>query len=257
MSLLQRALANIRSPAIRAVAPARLPASAPFGHSAGLLGGSHRANLNRMGQTSWLFSVVDAIASSVAAVEWHLYQRGRKRELTEIDDHEAMRLWLDISPFATQFEFVEAMVQNYCLVGEMWAVKLPLQGDGGGKPRELMVIRPDMITPVPSREQYIAGYIYQVGGERIPLAREDVMSAKRSNPSDPYRGIGPVQALLYDLDSERFSAIWNRSFFINGAEPGGVIEFPDELSDIEWERFGQRWREGHQGVGNAHRVAVL
>jgi hypothetical protein len=94
-------------------------------------------------------------------------------------------------------------------------------------------------------------------GEQVPLGRDDVGFIRCPNPLDFYRGLGPVQALLVDLDAARYSAEWNRNFFINEATPGGVIQMEQSLSDPEWERFTTRWRESHQGVSNAHRVAVL
>ncbi|KKK81335.1 hypothetical protein LCGC14_2814460, partial [marine sediment metagenome] len=60
---------------------------------------------------------------------------------------------------------------------------------------------------------------------------DDVVQLKMPNPLDPYRGMGPVQSILADLDSERYSAAWNRNFFINGAEPGGIIEVDRRLDD--------------------------
>jgi len=77
------------------------------------------------------------------------------------------------------------------------------------------------------------------------------------NPLDPYRGMGPVQAAMVDLDSARYSAEWNRNFFVNSAEPGGIIEVDKRLTDDEFEELTERWREQHQGVAAAHRVAVL
>ena len=45
--------------------------------------------------------------------------------------------------------------------------------------------------------------------------------------------------------------------FCNSAEPGGIIEFPNGLQDAEFNRLVDRWRYQHQGVANAHRVAIL
>src|SRR3546814_4133346 len=60
----------------------------------------------------------------------------------------------------------------------------------------------------------------------------------------------PYTTLFRSLD-------YNRNFFINGAGPGGIIEFPEELDDDEWRRFKRRWDSSHQGVANAHKVATL
>jgi phage portal protein BeeE len=66
-----------------------------------------------------------------------------------------------------------------------------------------------------------------------------------------------VQAVLTDLDAAKYSAEWNRNFFLNSAEPGGIIEFSERMEDEEFNEFAERWREQHQGVSAAHRVAIL
>jgi HK97 family phage portal protein len=114
------------------------------------------------------------------------------------------------------------------------------------------------MTPVPDRDNFLAGWVYSgPDGEQIPLPRADVIQIRMPNPLDPYRGMGPVQALLADLDSIKYSAEWNRNFFLNSAEPGGIIEVDRRLSDDEFDEMTERWREQHQGVAQAHRVAVL
>src|SRR5258708_39754655 len=60
-----------------------------------------------------------------------------------------------------------------------------------------------------------------------------------------------------DIDAARFSAAWNRQFFLNSAEPRGVVEVPSSLDDPEFDEFQMRWAETHQGIGAAHKVAML
>jgi HK97 family phage portal protein len=126
-------------------------------------------------------------------------------------------------------------------------------------PIGLWSVRPDRMDPVPDPENYLAGYVYTSpdGRERIPLFPDEVIFVKYPNPLDPYHGLGPVQSVLVDIDAAKYSAEWNRNFFINSAEPGGVIEIDHEVGDDEWESLTERWRESHRGVSRAHRVAVL
>lgn len=114
------------------------------------------------------------------------------------------------------------------------------------------------MTPVPSREKFLAGYVYtSPDGEQVPLGLDEVIFLRMPNPLDPYRGMGPVQSVLADLDATRYSAEWNRNFFLNSAEPGGIIEVPNGLSDPDFNQLRERWNEQHRGVANAHRVAIL
>jgi phage portal protein BeeE len=114
------------------------------------------------------------------------------------------------------------------------------------------------MAPVPHATKYLSGYVYTgPSGEQVPLETDSVLFLRMPNPLDPYRGLGPVQAALVDLDSSRYSAEWNRNFFLNSAEPGGIIEVDKRLSDDEFTELTTRWREQHQGIAQAHRVAVL
>jgi HK97 family phage portal protein len=53
------------------------------------------------------------------------------------------------------------------------------------------------------------------------------------------------------LATEEYGA----KFFANGANPGGVLEHPGVIKDIQ--RVKDSWNSAYQGSGNAHRVAVL
>lgn len=217
-------------------------------------GAQIQSQLTSMGTTAWLFSAIDKIATSVASTEWMLYQKDQKGDLKEQQNHPLLALWNYINPFYTQQEFLEELVEHWILVGEMWFVILRT---AGGIPVEIWPIRPDRIKPVPDKDEYLAGYVYQIGAEKVPLAREDVVFIRRPNPYVPYRGIGVVQSMFDDIDSERKAARWVRNFFTNDATPGGVIEADESLSDDEFDQFVTRWRQQHQGTQNAHRVAIL
>jgi HK97 family phage portal protein len=175
---------------------------------------------------------------------------------TEIVKHIALDLWQKPNPFYSGARFVETIQQHTELCGE--ARILVSKNPRSPMPLELWPIRPDRIDPVPDAETFLAGYIYTgPNNEKIPLRPDEVISIIMPNPADPYRGLGPVQSLLTDLDATSLAGQWNRNFFLNDASPGGVIEMDEHLSDDEWKTFVQRWRAGHQGVANAHRVATL
>lgn len=222
--------------------------------------------LEAYGQVGTLFSIVDRIANATSQVQWGLYRvpvDGRRvltpsqePQRVQVMRHAAIDLWNTPNPFMTGPEYREASQQHLELVGEMTTVigRSPLSP----LPLELWPVRPDRMTPVPHPEKFLTGWIYTApGGEQVPLGVDEVMQIKRPNPLDSYRGLGPVQAALVDIDSARYSAEWNRNFFLNSAEPGGVVEFADSLTDPEFKQWQERWRETHQGVSNAHRVAIL
>lgn len=235
----------------------RLPVSMGgwFGEGLGLqTEASTLAHLNAMGGVGWLFAVVDRISTAVAATEWKLFRTAPNGDRKEITKHPLLDLWESVNPFYTQPEFLETGGQHFELTGEMWWVLLR---NGAGRPVEMWPIRPDRMTVVPSRDQYIAGYIYRVGQDAIPLPVNDVILIRRPHPINPYRGIGTLQSIMVDIATERESSLWTRNFFKNNAAPGGIIEVTQAMSDDQFEKFVMRWQTQHQGVANAHRVAIL
>lgn len=216
--------------------------------------------LSALGMNSTLFAIVNKTSVAVGGLDWHLYRKaksGRIEDRTEVLSHPALDVWRKPNDFYTKSEFSEASQQHLDLTGEMWWVveshpAAPLL------PLGLWPVRPDRMRPVASVKEFISGYIYTgPDGEQVPLETHQVICTKMPNPKDPYRGMGPVQALLMSIDSMKYGIEWNRNFFANSAEPGGVIEVPDRLSDGDFNSMVDRWRESHQGISNAHRVAIL
>lgn len=227
----------------------------------GVSGGDRTAQLGSMGGVGTLFAIVDGNAEATSMITWHLWRKaasGRPEDRTEVTDHAALTVWNQPNAFMTGQELREATQQHFELVGErIWLVVYA--GTGRNRfPVEMWYVRPDRIRPVPHRTRYLVGWVYTgPDGEEVPLAVDEVLFDRRPHPQDMYRGQGAVQSILADLDATKYSADWNRNFFLNGARPGGVIEIPGSLSDVEWQVMNRRWREQHQGVRNAHRVAMI
>lgn len=232
-------------------------------------GGDPTSYMRAYGSSGTVYSIVSMLARQTAKKPWHLYrqqpQDGRRRYTTgdkgsdqrvEVIKHQAIALWNKPNPFTTGFQFrelgqtyLDLTGEDYIIVGRDARSSIPLS---------LWQVRPDRMDPVPHREKYLAGWIYTgPSGERVPLQPDEVIQIKYPNPFDPYRGLGPVQAILVDIDAAKYSAQWNRNFFLNSATPGGVIQVDKRLNDDEWNELTTRWRETHRGVGAAHRVAVL
>lgn len=219
---------------------------------------NRETQLDAMGSVGTVFAIVDRLANAVSQVEWTLYNKapsGLDEDRTPVQSHACIDLWNKPNPFMHRQEFVEVVQQHIELTGEGYPLvaKMP----GLGLPLELWPARPDRMRPVPHPTKYMTGWFYVFEGEKVPLELDEVIQLRRPNPKDPYRGISPVQPINADLDSTRYAAEWNRNFFVNGAEPGGLIMVEEELSDDRWRELQMRWNEQHRGVSRAHRVAIL
>jgi HK97 family phage portal protein len=218
------------------------------------------AQMRAMGSNGTLYAIVDRIITSYSQVNWRLYRKaksGREEDRVEVTSHAALDLWSAPNPFMTGPAFRECTQQHEELTGEQWWV-VASDERARNLPLELWPVRPDRMEPTPDAEEFLTGYTYcGPSGERVPLGKSEVIFQRRPNPLDPYRGMGPVQTVLTDLDGVRYSKEWNRNFFINSAEPGGIVEVDKHLSDDEFDEALERWGEQHKGVANAHRVALL
>lgn len=224
-------------------------------------------------------SNVSLLASSVAATEWRLYRKqqadGRVRYTTsdrgtddrvEVLQHAALNVLNNPAlisvqgvrlPVWTRFALFEISGIWMEQVGKsFWVVDHP---DGSTLPLGLWPVRPDRMTPVPDRDKFLKGWIYTSpdGMEKIPFLPTEVIWNRYPDPEDLYGGCGPIQSVLTDIEAARSAAEWNRNYFINSAEPGGVIQVDHELRDEEFDELVNRWRETHRGVARAHRIAVL
>jgi HK97 family phage portal protein len=250
---------------------APIPYTGDYGGIAGLFtgkrGGSKTDQLQTMGSVGTVFAIVHATSTATAAPAWHMHRKLRSgtgdncplcdaENVELILDHQALRLINRPNDFYSGTHLREAGQQHKDLAGETWVV---VERAGSVRmPIGLWCVRPDRMEVVASQQEFIAGYIYHgPSGEKIPLQVDEVLRQMSPDPEDPYRGMGPVQAIMREIDSSRFGAEWNRNFFLNSAEPGGIIQTERRLSDTEWRELTTRWREGHKGVRNAHRVAVL
>lgn len=228
------------------------------------------SQLSAMGTQGTLFSIIQLLSTGAQATGgWKMYQKpkdGRVRYARpdqgsdmrkEIVQHQALRLWNQPNDFMTGPEFREIGWQFMELVGE-WYWVLNRGPSGTGIPIEMWPVRPDRMEPVPDRDKFLAGWVYTgPDGEAVPLSTDEVIQLRYPNPTDPYRGLSAVQACLSDIDASKYTAQWTRNFFLNSAQPGGIVTFGKRLTDDEFNEFTARWREQHQGVARGHRVGVL
>lgn len=227
-------------------------------------GRNRTSQLHSMSTIGTLFSIVNRTSVSTASVNWHMHRpvsdeaavcpRCECAGVRLVDTHPALVVWNKPNNFFTRQELVESGQQHIDLTGEGWMVVAKL----AGRPIEVWPVRPDRMEPVPSKRDFLAGYIYHgPDGEKVPLDLDEVIQIRMPDPEDPYRGLGAVQAAMRDIDAGRLAAEWNRNFFYNSAEPGGIIEVEGALSDTQFQTLKSRWDEQHKGVSRAHRVAII
>lgn len=221
-------------------------------------GHDYVAQMETYGDDGTVFPIVNRLMNATASIEWKLWKKstsGAKEDRTEVTSHAVLDLLENPNPFMSRMQLMKAGQQHKDLTGE---ANLIVGYTRGVKyPIDLYPCRPDRLMPVPDRERFLTGWVYQLGGERVPLELNEILRAYDPSPLDPYRGMGPIQAMMRRLDSEKYGQEWQAAFFQNSARPGGIIEVDRMLPDTEFNQMRDRWRDQHQGVSKAHRVAII
>jgi len=218
------------------------------------------------------------IAESVAEQDWVLFRKGGPRDrYTTSDQGSEQRKQVTVHAALNVLEMPASVMVNgvrkpifdrFMLfeISDIWMTQTGKAhwvvdfAEGASKiPLGLWPVRPDRMTPVPDRNKFLAGWIYTSpdGREHVPLLPTEVIFNRFADPEDIYGGCGPVQSVLTDIEAADYAAQWNRNFFVNSAEPGGVLQLDHELQEGEFDELVDRWRETHRGVARSHRIAVL
>lgn len=228
--------------------------------------GDRVAQMDALAASATVFSIVGRTSTAVAKETWHMhqalqdssavceYQGCDARGVRYVSSHPALVTLNRPNNFYTRQELLESGQQHVDLTGEGWLVI----GRIGTVPAELWVARPDRMTVVTSRNEFLTGYLYRdPDGQDIPLRKEDVLMVRMPHPLDPYRGLGPVQSILGKVHGDAVSTEYNLNFFGNGAQPGGVVKVRANMSEPSFNQMVERWEENHGGIRNAGRTAFL
>lgn len=200
-----------------------------------------------------VFACVRVLAETLATLPLVVYRRQEPRGRIRDTSHVLYRTLHDRpNPEMTSVELRETLMGHVALRGNAYSQVVPLaNGDV-----ELWPLRPDRMRVV-RRENGQIGYVYTLpSGEDRALTRREVFHVKGISP-DGMVGYSPVtlarEAIGLGLALEEHGA----RIFGNGAEPGGVLQTDQLLSDEAYDRLKTSWEAAHKGLENSHRVAIL
>jgi len=193
--------------------------------------------------STWVYLAVSRIAEAGALVPLHVYRLdGEKR--AEVSRHPLEMLLERPNPFTSRFELIEQTLGALELAGNAYWY---LAGDGDA-PTEIWPLRPDRVSVVPHPTQHIAGYLYEVGGSRVPLDAAEVIHFKRWHPTNDYYGLSGVAAARMAIDSDKAMAVWNKSTFgQDHGVPAGIVNIKEYVGDADFERIKREWRTSYGG----------
>ena len=225
-----------------AVAQQRIPQSAPLD--------AHSARV--YAQSPWVYIAINRIAEAGALVPLKVYRLQGERRIG-IDNHPLEQLLACPNPLTSRFELIEQTLGALELHGNAYWL---LVGDERGLPREIWMLRPDRVSVVPDAARVVAGYLYQLDGQTIPLSAVEVLHFQRWHPGNDFYGLSPISAARNAVLSDRHMSDWNRhTFGKDSGVPAGIVNIRDFISDSDFERMKREWRSNYGGT--SRRTAFL
>ncbi len=205
-------------------------------------------------QNSVVHACVREIAGAAASVPWVLYRHPKGGEWEEISDHPLLKLLRCPNPFMGQFEWMETVISQLYLSGNVF---IEAAGARNTKPGELYPLRPDRMSVLPDRTDFIAGYEYRVGSETVRFAPAEVLHLKLFNPLDDWYGQSPVEVASIAVDKLNACDRWNAALLQNSAVPSGALVSKKRLSDEQFDRLKNEMSSKFHGAQTARLPLLL
>lgn len=205
----------------------------------------------------WVYACVSRRMKSVASVPWKTGRIGSDGSITEIPDHPATKLINNPNPYMNGNDLVERMIAHLDLGGNaIWA-----KVRANNIVAELWPLPPDEVKPVPSQDQFISTYRRSVNvsgkTKEIDIPIRDIVHFMFIDPSNPYWGMGPLQAAARSVDIDTEAMRWNKVSMSNRAISEGVFSFKHPITREQYDAAKEMIREQHQGADSARAPWIL
>lgn len=200
---------------------------------------------------SAVYACVRVLAEDMAKLPLVLYQK-IDGGTTRADDHWLATLLARPNPFQTGFEFREMQQAHLELCGNFYGIKTVV----GREVREVLPVSPDRMC-VELTPQWVPKYTVTLADGTQMVVPNDRIYHMRGLSLNGYTGLSPVgyqrETIGFGMALRRYGS----RLFKNGANVGGVIQHPGQLSDPAAKRLKESFEEKYSGLDNAHRVVLL
>ena len=210
-------------------------------------------------QMTAVYCCVRILAEAVAGLPLHLYRYRDDGGKEKAVDHPLYLLLHDEpNPEMSSFVYRETLMTHLLLWGNAFSQVIR---NGKGEVVALYPLMPNRMK-VDRDDHGQLCYCYQVANSDAPTLKEGTVILKPADvlhiPGlgfDGLVGYSPIamakNAIGLAMATEEFGA----KFFANGATPGGILEFPNVIKDVD--RVRESWNKGFGGSQNAGKVAIL
>lgn len=213
-----------------------------------------RVNSKNAVQVTAVFACVRLISESIASLPLSLYRKtsSGKEKATDRIDYGVLH---DLAnPETDSFQFWQTFVANMLIYGRGYA---EIVRNNAGQVVQLWNITTPYVkikrNSVTSELEYV---ITAPNNEQFTLRKDQVLRVDWFS-MDGLNAFKPLElaqnAIGLGIASEEFAA----SYFKNGANVSGIVEYPDGMDDNQYENFRKSMKEAYTGLSNTARLLFL
>ena len=212
---------------------------------------------------------VEVLSTSMAVLPTYItnentHERMNRHRLGDI-------FWNRPNEAMTQFDFDRLQTANEVLRGNSYA--WIVRDRSSGRSKERIPLNPDLVSIMQEPSGLIwYQYADPVSGDLYRIDQED-MEHLKGYSVDGIRGVGVLTRAAMTLETGMAAEKFERSVYLNGGRPSGVLTTTADLSDKNVpirdsegnvvgytpgkEHIRNEWDKVHRGPDNALRLAVL
>lgn len=210
--------------------------------------------------SGWVYACIRAIAEEIGSIDFQLFRVGEDQD-EEIHEHELLDLLFGVNPDQTGLELMYMTAGHLEAVGNAYWYLEGVKSETD-KPTAIYPIIPNRVKVIVNRENFpahIESYDYRdrETGKLYHFKRHEILHFKYPDLTDPYEGLGTVQAIAQWIDADNYAMEFNRRFFLNGARLGGFLESESAYTPEQLDYLKKSFEAIFKGVENAHRIAAL
>lgn len=193
-----------------------------------------------------LRTVIDFMARNIAQLAVHAFRRISDTDRERLIDHDVIT-WLSApNPSTTQYRLIEALMKDLGIYYSAYWIKV--RGTDG-KMIGLVRLPPERVEPI--------GYLmvdyfrwFTPDNHTWDLPPSEIVYFGNYSPTNPIKGISPIETLRRTLAEECASTDYRESFWTNAARLEGVIERPataPKWTPDQKQSFREQWQARFSG----------
>ena len=202
-------------------------------------------------------TVVDFLARNIGQIPLHAFLRTNDTSRERIADGPLAATIDRPDVYTTRSRWMEALVKDLAIYDCAYRIKV--RSDDGGR-IALVRVPSSMVAPI--GDNWLRPEGFRVTGRTgtVDYDRSEVIYLHGYHPSDPRKGLSPLETLRQLLSEQLAAAEHREGLWRHGARTALVIERPQGAppwSDTARARFRSEWEASYTGAANSGKTAVL